>query len=402
MSTLLQISIEANVCSIGRIEQQIGEMALAEGWQSYMTYSRGYKPGASKTIKIGNMADVYWHVLMTRLFDRHCLHSKKATKKLVDQIKEINPDVIHIHQIHGYFLNIEILFDFLKDFGKPIVWTFHDCWAFTGHCSHFDKVGCEKWKTGCYACPLKGEYPASYSDRSKKNYKLKKELFSNIPNLHIVTVSKWLQQLVEESFFKSYDIQTIYNGVDVNVFHPRQNKVVIKNLNLEGKRILLAAATTWTEDKGLNDYYELRKVLSDEKIIVLVGLTEDKINALPAGIVGIKRTNSQDELAELYSAADITLNLSYLETFGLTTAEGMACGTPGIVYNKTASPELISPETGKIVEAGDIKAIAGAIEEILSKGKSSYSDKCRKRALDLYDKNKQYREYLELYKDIIK
>lgn len=402
MPTLLQISIEANVCSVGRIEQQIGDLALAEGWQSYMTYSRGYKPGASKAIRIGSKPDVYWHVLMTRLFDRHGLHSNNATQKLVEQIKEINPDVIHIHQIHGYFLNIKILFDFLKEYGKPIVWTFHDCWAFTGHCAHFDKVGCEKWKTGCYHCPIKGEYPSSYCDRSEKNYKLKKELFSNIPNLHIVTVSNWLQQLVEESFFKSYDIQTIYNGVDINVFYPRKEKDVVKLLNIDGKKVLLAAATTWTEDKGLKDYYQLRKVLSDDKVIVLVGLSEDQIKTLPAGIVGIKRTNSQDELAELYSVADITLNLSYLETFGLTTAEGMACGTPGIVYNKTASPELITPETGRIVEAGDIMELSDAIEEILSKGKASYTNNCRERAIEYYDKDKQYREYLNLYENLIK
>lgn len=401
MPTLLQISIEANVCSVGRIEQQIGDLAIANGWQSYMTYSRGYKPGASKAIRIGSKPDVYWHVLMTRLFDRHCLHSKDATKKLVEQIKEINPDIIHIHQIHGYFLNIEVLFTFLKRYGKPIVWTFHDCWAFTGHCAHFDKVGCEKWKSGCYDCPLKSEYPSSYIDRSEKNYKFKKELFTNIPKLHIVTVSKWLQQLVEESFFKSYVIQTIYNGVDVSIFHPRQNIDVVKLFKLEGKRILLAAATTWTEDKGLKDYFQLRKVLSNDNVIVLVGLTEDQIKALPAGIVGIRRTNSQYELAELYSAADITLNLSYLETFGLTTAEGLACGTPGIVYNKTASPELITPETGRIVEAGDIKGLSDAIEEILSKGKSNYSDKCRERAVEYYDKDKQYRKYLDLYENLI-
>ena len=402
MPTLLQISIEANVCSVGRIEQQIGDLALANGWKSYMTYSRGYKPGASQTVKIGNMYDVYWHVLMTRLFDRHGLHSKGATKRLVEQIRKIEPDIIHIHQVHGYFLNIEILFDFLKQYGKPIVWTFHDCWAFTGHCAHFDKVKCDKWKKGCYDCPLKSAYPSSYCDRSRKNYTLKKQLFSDIPNLHIVTVSQWLQGLVEQSFFKGYNINTIYNGVDTNIFTPKESVEIASKLEVKGKKVLVAAATTWNEDKGINDYYKLRKVLGDDKLIVLVGLSEEQIRVLPQGIIGIKKTSSQKELAELYSLADVTLNLSYLETFGLTTAEGMACGTPGIVYNKTASPELITPETGMVVDAGNIESLVKAIDTILLRGKPYYSSKCRERALEYYDKDKQYHKYLNLYESLIK
>ena len=401
MPTLLQISIEANVCSVGRIEQQIGDLALAQGWKSYMTYSRGYKPGASQTIKIGCMPDVYWHVLMTRLFDRHGLYSKGATKKLVEEIRKIEPDIIHIHQVHGYFLNIEILFEFLKQYGKPIVWTFHDCWAFTGHCAHFDKVNCDKWKKGCHDCPLKSAYPSSYCDRSRKNYTLKKQLFSDIPNLHIVTVSQWLQGLVEQSFFKDYNIETIYNGVDTHIFTPKDSKEIGNKLQVKGKKILMAAATTWNEDKGINDYYKLRKVLGDDKVIVLVGLSEEQIRVLPQGIIGIKKTSSQEELAELYSLADVTLNLSYLETFGLTTAEGMACGTPGIVYNKTASPELITPETGMVVDAGNIESLVKAIDKILLRGKPYYSSKCRERALEYYDKDKQYLKYLNLYESLI-
>lgn len=402
MPTLLQISIEANVCSVGRIEQQIGDLALANGWKSYMTYSRGYKPGASQTVKIGNMYDVYWHVLMTRLFDRHGLHSKGATKRLVEQIRKIEPDIIHIHQVHGYFLNIEILFDFLKQYSKPIVWTFHDCWAFTGHCAHFDKVKCDKWKKGCYDCPLKSAYPSSYCDRSRKNYALKKQLFSDIPDLHIVTVSQWLQGLVEQSFFKGYNINTIYNGVDTNIFTPKESVEIASKLEVKGKKVLVAAATTWNEDKGINDYYKLRKVLGDDKLIVLVGLSEEQIRGLPQGIIGIKKTSSQKELAELYSLADVTLNLSYLETFGLTTAEGMACGTPGIVYNKTASPELITPETGMVVDAGNIESLVKSIDTILLRGKPYYSSKCRERALEYYDKDKQYHKYLNLYESLIK
>ena len=400
MPTLLQISIEANVCSVGKIEQQIGDMVLQRGWKSYMTYSRGYQPGASEAIKIGNMADVYWHVLMTRLFDRHGLHSKVATKKLIKTIQRINPDIIHLHQVHGYFLNLEKLFDFLKDFGKPIVWTFHDCWAFTGHCAHFVGADCDKWKTSCNNCPLKHDYPASYLDRSQKNFLLKRELFTTTPNLHIVTVSHWLEKLARQSFFKDCDIRTIYNGVDTEVFKPTPSTIK-SELNLEGKKILLAAATTWNEQKGLKDYIKLSELLPEDIVIILVGINNAVRITWPSNIIVRPRTNSPTELAAYYSFADIVLNLSYAETFGLTTVEGLSCGTPGIVYNTTASPELLTKETGAVVEAGDIAGVFSSVKEILNNGKRSYSDNCRKRVLDYFEMHNQYAKYLELYKSIL-
>lgn len=400
MPTLLQISIEANVCSIGRIEQQIGDLVLDNGWNSYMTYSRGYQPGRSTAIRIGNMRDVYWHVAMTRLFDRHGLHSNAATKKLIKQIKEINPDVIHLHQVHGYFLNIQILFDFLKDFEKPIVWTFHDCWAFTGHCAHFVGAGCNKWKTGCYNCPLIHDYPASYSDRSQKNFLLKRDLFTTIPNLHIVTVSRWLEELTRQSFFKDCDIRTIYNGINTNIFEPTPSPLK-SELNLEGKKILLAAATTWNEQKGLKDYIKLAELLPNDIIIMLVGINNSVNITWPSNIIVRPRTNSSKELAAYYSMADIVLNLSYAETFGLTTVEGLSCGTPGIVYNTTASPELLTKETGEVVETGDVDGVFAAVNEILCNGKRFYSNNCRNRVIENFEMHSQYAKYLDLYNSVL-
>ncbi len=400
MPTLLQISIEANVCSVGKIEQQISDLVLKEGWGSYMTYSRGYQPGAAETIKIGSMADVYWHVLMTRLFDRQGLHSKTATKKLIKQIKDINPDVIHLHQVHGYFLNIQILFDFLKDFGKPVVWTFHDCWAFTGHCAHFVGADCNKWKTGCYKCPLIHDYPASYSDRSQKNYLLKRELFTSVPNLHIVTVSRWLENLARQSFFKDCDIKTIYNGINTDIFKETDCSQLRERLNVNGKKILLAAATIWNEQKGLNDYIKLSGLLPNDFVIVLVGSKGNVDVSLPSNIISLPKTNSQSELAAYYTMADVILNLSYAETFGLTTVEGMACGTPGIVYKSTASPELVSEDTGFIVEPGNVQGVLNSTIEIIKKGKDYYRNKCRKRVIDCFDE-KQYIKYVELYESLL-
>lgn len=221
---LLQISIEVNSGSVGRIAEHIGLQAIGNGWESYITYARNYQPSKSNTIKVGNKFDIYLHGIRTRLFDDHCYGSTIPTKKLIKQIKEINPDIILLHHIHGYFLNMKVLFDYLSKLDIPIVWTFHDCWSFTGHCAHFEEIGCEKWMIECNACPLKKYYPASYVfDRSKENYKEKKKLFNSLKNLTIVPVSKWLGDLVKESFLSSNNIKVIYNGIDINTFKPNLN-----------------------------------------------------------------------------------------------------------------------------------------------------------------------------------
>ncbi|MEG2219294.1 MAG: glycosyltransferase, partial [Muribaculaceae bacterium] len=250
----------------------MGTIAIANGWESYITYARNHNPSKSHTIKIGNKFDILWHGLITRLFDRHCLCSKKATKKLIKEIDKINPDIIQLHHIHGYFLNMEILFEYLIAKKIPVVWIFHDCWAFTGHCAHFDYINCKKWKTGCFDCSLKISYPASLIiDRSKKNYELKKDLFTKINNLTIVSVSKWLDNWVKNSFLSNIPNTIIYNGVDVTVFSP---EVVpndkIKRITVNSK-VLLGVASTWSERKGLKDFEMLSSLLPNNYTIILIG-----------------------------------------------------------------------------------------------------------------------------------
>jgi len=221
MPTLFQITIAINSGSVGRIAEQIGQTVINHGWNSYITYSRKCLPSVSKTIKIGNKFDIYWHGINTRLFDNHCLCSTNATKKLIKQIEQIKPDIIQIHNIHGYFLNMRVLFDYLSLLNIPIVWTLHDCWSFTGHCAHFDYIGCDKWITGCCKCPQKNKYPASkLLDRSKRNYELKKRLFSGVKNMTIVPVSFWLAEQVKCSFLNKYPIYVMQNGIDTNIFRP--------------------------------------------------------------------------------------------------------------------------------------------------------------------------------------
>jgi putative colanic acid biosynthesis glycosyltransferase len=223
MKKLLQINSVINSGSTGRIAEEIGQTAIDTGWESYIAYGRNERPSSSKLIKIGTDKDIKLHGLQTRLFDRHGLGSKGATTDFIRQIEKIGPDIVHLHNIHGYYINMEVLFHYLKKVNIPVVWTFHDCWPITGHCSHFTFVGCEKWKTQCYNCPQKTGYPASYLiDRSKKNFILKKELFNSLSNLTLVPVSQWLSGILKESFLQNYSIKVINNGVNTEVFRPSE------------------------------------------------------------------------------------------------------------------------------------------------------------------------------------
>ena len=399
---LFQINSVINFGSTGRIAEEIGQEAMKNGWKSYIAYGRKARPSQSGMIKIGNDWDIKWHGLQTRLFDRHGLASTKATKKLVEKIKEIKPDIIHLNNLHGYYLNIEILFHYLATANIPVVWTLHDCWPMTGHCAHFSFIGCDKWKTQCEHCPQKKGYPASYlMDRSYQNYRLKKELFTSVSKMTLVPVSNWLATIVKDSFIKGYPVKTIYNGVDTKVFSPQATDEIREKYKIGNKFVMLGVASIWSERKGLNDYIRLSRLLKDDEIIILVGLTNQQINSLPPNILGIRRTENVHQLAELYSLANVVCNLSVEETFGLTTIEGFACGTPGIVYNCTASPELITPETGFVVEQGDLAGIRKAIDTVKSKGKAFYSAACRERAVKMFNKNDRYAEYIQLYEQML-
>lgn len=399
---VLQIDVSVNIGSTGKIAEEIGLKNIENGGESFIGYGRYFRPSRSETIRIGNRFDQAFHLLQTRLFDRHALASVKATESFIGKIREINPDIIHLHQIHGYYLNIEKLCEFLKVCGKPVVWTFHDCWAMTGHCGYFSPANCDKWKTGCHACPQLSTYPASYFiDNSKNNYRIKKSLFSDLPNLTIVPVSYWMESVVKESFLKHHKTQVIYNGVDLNVFKLRNTDRLRTKYNLAGKKVLLGVAAIWSELKGLKDFIELAKYLDNDTVIILIGLTEKQIRSLPDNIIGIGATENVDQLAEFYSLAEIFVNPSIAESFGLVTVEAMACGTPVVGYNVTATPELVKEGTGFVVEKHNIVMLHSSIKKILNAGKAEYADNCRKAAERLFDKNAQYKKYIELYESLI-
>ncbi len=402
---LLQINVTANWGSTGKIAEQINLLAQQEGWETYIAFGRYANPSESKLIHIGNTFNVYEHYFEHKLWDNDGLASRLATRRIVEKINELKPALIHLHNIHDHWLNYRILFEYLNTLDIPIVWTQHDCWAFTGGCGYFTRFGCEQWKRGCTMnCPFrKGNIARRVINKASEHYDLKKRLFTTSRNLTLVPVSHWLEGVLKESFLKDRPIKTILNGIDVNIFSPLNNlQAPLRKYGLENVRYVIGVATVWSERKGFKDYCQLTSHMLEGIKIVLIGLNQKQLQeAAKFGIIGISRTENVGELVALYNGASIVMNLSYEETFGLTTVEGFACGTPSIVYNATASPELITPETGIVVEAGNINRVADAVKVILSKGKQHYSSACRKRAEEFFDKNDRYQEYIKLYEDLL-
>ena len=397
---ILQINTTSNWGSHGRIAEEIGILVKKNGGENYIIYGRYSNPSQSYSYKFNTKIDLYKHVILTRLFDRHGLTSNKVTYNIINKIKEIKPDIIHLHNIHGYYLNYSILFNFLSKANIPIVWTLHDCWTYTGHCAYYTFAKCNRWETGCYHCSQKNTYPSSWIiDRSKQNYLDKKEAFTSVNNMTIVPVSNWLANEVNKSFLNKYPIQVIHNGIDIKTFSPQN--ISKKELGINNDFIILGVASVWEGRKGLDDFIKLRKLLSSDYIIVLIGLTQKQIDKLPNGIIGLKRTNNVHELVQFYSAADVYINFSVEETFGMTTCESLACGTPVIVYNSTACPEIISNDTGYIIEIGDFDNVINKIEIIKKVGKNKFKDVCRQRVIQYFNKEDKYYEYLNLYRTLL-
>jgi len=349
----LFINSVAGFGSTGRIAAEKCRELTEQGHDCMLAYGR-QKANCDdvKTIRIGTPLDYNLHGVMNRFFDIQGFASVHATKVFLRKVREFDPDVIWLHNLHGYYINIELLFSYLKTCGKKIYWTLHDCWTFTGHCTHFDYVGCDRWKTGCYNCPQKGEYPASLLlDNSRKNYEKKKALFTGIPNLTLITPSYWLGDLVKQSFLGQYPVEVVYNRIDLEVFKPTAGEFR-KEYGLEDKKIILGVASVWGDRKGLKDLIQLSEMLDDSYKIVLVGLTQQQIEALPEQILGIARTNSVRQLVEMYTAADAFVNPTYEDTYPTVNLEARACGTRVISYDTGGCREtlgdndvLVSPRT---------------------------------------------------------
>lgn len=402
MPILIQIDSCLGKGSTGRITESIGLIMKRLGWDCYVVHGDRYA-GETKleSMKTVSRVQEYLHALGSILFDRHGLFSSSQTRRIMEKVRDMKPDIIQLHCVHGYYINYEILFEFLHEMNVPVVWTFHDCWAFTGHCAHFDFAGCDKWKTGCYACELLKEYPRSvFIDNSKDNWLRKRKSFTSVDKLHIVAVSKWLSDIVGHSFMQKYPIEVIHNGIDLSVFKRVDNNIREQYGISSDETLVLGVATAWGKDKGLNDFVRLSQEPAIK--VVLVGVSEEVRKLLPENIIAVSRTESQQKLAEFYSAADMLVNPTYNDSFPTVNLEALACGTPVVTYRTGGSPEAIDDETGAVVEKGDYAGLLSHIRKFAQTSyKSSYSKVCRERAEKCFDMNKQFDEYRKLYERLI-
>ena len=398
---VLQINTVVNSTSTGRAAEDIGRLLIAKGHESYIAYGRGNRPSESELIRIGDKFDVLSHIVKTRISDKHGFGSKTATQNFIKIVESLRPDIICLHNIHGYYINIEILFNYLKKVEAPIVWTLYSCWAFTGHCSYFDDISCNRWESKCYSCPKSRRYPASYLlDNSSNNYFAKKRLFNLPSNLHIIVHSFWLESLIKKSFLSILPVHLIPIGIDTDIFRPSENNIREK-YKIKDQQIILGCASIWDIRKGYNDFLKLFEKLDPNQIILLVGLSKKQIQKLPRGIIGINRTENVQELAMLYSSADVFVNPTWQDNFPTTNLEALACGTPVITYNTGGSPEAIDANTGLVVNKGDINGLHKAIISVLQKGKTFYSKACRERAEQHFNYKDRFGEYIELYEHLI-
>lgn len=388
--------------STGRIMFQLAQAVQEQGGTAYTSASFTKPRGErfpSTYHRIGGPAGKTAHILLAKLTGRHGCYSHWATYGLIQKIRQVQPDVIHLHNIHGWYLNWRMLFGFLKQAGIPVVWTLHDCWAFTGHCPHFIAEDCVQWKTGCTVCPRYRQYPGCFFDDAEKQYALKKQCFTGIPDLTIVTPSRWLAELAGQSFLKEYPTAVIPNGIDLTLFQPVQSDFRAR-CGLEKKVVLLGVAFDWGVRKGLEEFIRLASELPDEYAIVLVGVSPELRKQLPERILAIACTQSQRELAEIYSAADLFVNPTLEDNFPTVNLEALACGTPVLTYRTGGSPESLSPETGSVVPYGDYPTLKQAILE-MKKGKAEKQAACRKQA-ERFSRQEFCKRYLALYENLKK
>lgn len=392
---VLQISTVCGSGSVGRIVLDIYHILEKNGDTPLIAYGRRKAPQGIRAYRFGSPADMAVHVISTFFRGEHGFASAAQTRRLIGRIRTWNPDVIHLHNLHGFVLQVELLFAYLKKAGKPVVWTLHDCWSYTGHCAFYDYTGCTGWKSGCTECEeYRRTYPyALFKNRTARNYIRKKEAFTGVPRLTLAVPSEWLKKEAEQSFLKEYPIKVIPNGIDRKIFRPLDGGLRQK-LGLSETFVILGVANVWERRKGLQYLIRLARKLPPDYQVVLIGLSKKQLRSLPKNILGFTRTSSADELAEYYSMADVFVNVTLEDNFPTTNLESLACGTPVITFDTGGSPESIDESCGRIVPKGNEDALLQAVLEERRKPKSCSA--CLKRA-EQYEREERFLEYVKLY-----
>lgn len=390
--------------STGKIMRGIADVARTQGHEvmcaSPITTTNRDAGEDCGYYRIGTFNSRRVNVALARITGFNGCFAWFETYKLLKKIDEFKPDIIHLHNLHDSYINLPMLFSYIKKHNVPTVWTLHDCWAFTGQCPHFTIVKCDKWKVGCHNCPQYKEYPASLYDNTKKMWQLKKKWFTGVKNMTIVTPSEWLAGLARESCLKQYPIEVINNGIDLNVFKPTHSNFR-KQYGIPGdKYIVLGVSFAWGYRKGLDCFVEMAEKLGEQYQIVLVG-TDDEIDKnLPHNIISIHRTQNQKELAEIYSAADVFVMPTREENYPTVNMEAIACGTPVVTFDTGGSPEMLDDKTGIVVEANDIEATKKAIKDICEKKRCNDEEYIVAYSKN-FDMKKRFAEYIELYANVL-
>ena len=388
---IVQLNVTCGVGSTGKICLAVSRLLNERGVENYILFSEedsDYEYG----IKYADKLSIKLEALKSRVFGNYGFNSKALTKKLIAKLDEIQPDIVHLHNLHGHGCNLEMLFAYFKEKNIKLYWTFHDCWVFTGYCPHFDMVGCDKWQTQCQACPQKGAY-SFFFDNSNKLYSKKKELFSDL-DLTIITPSEWLKGLVKKSFLKDYEVKVINNGIDLDIFKPSESNFR-EDHGIKDEFLILGVAFNWDERKGVDVFADLARTLPKDYRIVLVGTNENTRQLLPDNVITIDRTENQQELAEIYTACDLFVNATREDTFPTVNIESLACGTPVLTFRTGGSPEIIDETCGISVEKNDTDALREAILKI--KDTRPFTEEaCLKKSAE-YQKEEKFKEYTEIY-----
>lgn len=389
---IVQINSTCGSGSTGKICVAVSELLTAKDVENFVFYAVG-----NSTYPLGKRYmsawDIKWQTLKSRVFGTYGFQTKNATKRLLKELEQISPDIVHLHNLHSHNVHLGMLFSWLKEKKIKVFWTFHDCWAFTGYCPHYDMIGCEKWKNdGCHKCPQKNRF-SWFFDQSFYLFEQKKRLFSEL-DLTIITPSHWLAGQVKQSFLKKCDIKVIHNGIDLSIFYPRKSNFREK-YQLRDKYVVLGVAFDWGVRKGLDVFIKLAKMLDNRFQIVLVG-TNDKVDQqLPPNIISIHRTQNQAELAEIYTAADIFVNPTREENFPTVHMEALACGTPILTFDTGGCKEVLVKKCGMVVPRDDIQSLYNGI--VAAYTESPFSrQRCVERAAE-YNERDKFKEYIGLY-----
>lgn len=399
---VVQINAVIEKGSTGKIVADISDMLNKSDIENYVFYADG-ETDRKNAIKISNKFDRKIHAFLSRLTGKQACFSKRATKKTLKKLDEIKPDVVHLHNLHHNYINLKMLLDYLAKKEIKTVLTLHDCWFFTGKCTHYANIGCDKWQKECGKCPqLKKDNKSWFFDRTYKRLKSNTESFAKISDLAVIGVSDWITNESKKSILKNAKIiRRIYNWIDTATFYPRTGDIRGKYNLPKNKFLIFFASAYWEKDSDkLNDLLEISNKLTENEHVVVIGNIPKDVS-LPKNVTCLGYVNDTDIVAEINSSCDVYVHVSRSDTFGKVIAEALACGTPAVVYKVTACPELIGENCGCIVNKGDVKSLFEAIKEVQLNGKEKYSESCIEFVKKNFEKQKLLGDTLSFYKDLL-